>query len=396
MAANKKKSFQWFLLLRDGFLSTLLSLGVCYLLTLFFFNISFFDPVSKALRDFSILDVYYAEKLNENNKVSPDIILLNIEHKSRNDIALALEEVLAADPKVVGFDVILKDFRKTKEDTLLARILENKKIVGSLAFTPSEALTNHPFFKFENRPGFVNFNFDTQNVVIREFETHKQIDGTNYESFASLVTKAYLSKEELEYFDLDKKLKGPRVINYKGDLKSFMHFTIDDFMALEHKQIIKDNIVLIGYLGTPTGNSFDVEDKHFTPLNKTTAGKSVPDMYGMVIHANIINMMVTNDFMYKVPMFWVILLTFLFSLLASIYFIWLDKRLKISYRTVRKGVLLVYAIVMVWITLLLFRNGVVLKTTAMIAVVVFSAGFIKYYKHLVRYLKTKRSFKSYI
>lgn len=395
MATSKKNNVQGFVLLRDGFISTLLSFSVCYLISVFFFNISFFNPVSKALRDFSFLDVYYAEKLNQQNDINPDIVLLNIGHESRSKIALGLEQILKANPKVVGFDVILREFRKTKEDSMLAQLLQNQKVIGSFVLDPTSSVTNHPFFKLQNTPGYVNFNFEEQNPVIREFESQKQIDGTTYNSFSSIIAKNYLPKEEWKQLDIDRKLMGSRVINYKGNLNYFMHFTLNDFMDLRDKDIITDKIVLLGYLGTPTGSCFDIEDKHFTPLNKITAGKSVPDMYGAVVHANILATIIGNNFMYKVPFLATLLLIFLLSFLASVYFIWLDKRLKISYRTVRKGVVLIFAVLLVWITIVLFKNGVVLKSAPLIAIVVFSAGFVKYYKHLVRYVNTKWNFRSY-
>lgn len=393
--AKKKKLSKW-VLVRDGLFNTLLSLLVCYLLSLLFFNTSFLNPLSKAVQDFSFLDVYYSERLNESEDIDPNIVLINVEHKSRYELGLVLQQILAAEPRVVGFDVILKDFRKTAEDTLLARQLKSKNVISSIVLSTGKTISNHPFFKNNNESGFVNFNSDNQNAVIREFESERQRLKTSYKSFSTAIAKTYLTKKEWKKFQLDEKLNGARVINYQGNLNHFLHFTIDDFMALDNKSLLKNKVVLLGYLGSPTNNVFDIEDKHFTPLNKNTAGKSMPDMYGLVIHANIIVMMISNNFMYKLSTFWIVLLTFIFSFLASVYFIWLGKRLKISYRTVRKTILFVFTIFLVWLTLLLFKNGIVLKTAPIIAVTVFSAGFIKFYKHLVRWLNTKTKFRSYL
>ncbi|WP_405399905.1 CHASE2 domain-containing protein [Maribacter sp. Asnod2-G09] len=396
MAKKKKKKLSKWVLVRDGLFSTLLSLLVCYFLSLLFFNTSFFNPLSKAVKDFSFLDVYYSERLNKNENINPNIILINVEHKSRYEIAQVMEQVLDAKPKVIGFDVILKEFQKSKEDTLLAIYLRKERVVTSLVLSNDEIISNHPFFRFHKEPGFVNFTFDSENTVVREFESERQQFNTTYESFSKVIAQEYLSHKKWESNKLDEKLKEARVINYQGDLDHFLYFTIDDFMGLDDKSIIHDKIVLLGYLGSPTGNVFDVEDKHFTPLNHITSGKSIPDMNGLVIHANIIAMLITDKFMYKVSTFWIVVLTFLCSFLASIYFIWLTKRLKISYRTVRKTILFLFAVLLVWVTLLLFKNGVVLKSTPIIAVTFFSAGFIKFYKHLVRWVNTKMKFKSYL
>ncbi|WP_405385016.1 CHASE2 domain-containing protein [Maribacter sp. LLG6340-A2] len=393
---KKKKKLSKWILMRDGLFSTLLSLLCCYLLSLLFFNTSFFNPLSKALQDFSFLDVYYAERLNAEEKVNPDIFLINVEHKNRYELGLVMQKLLKENPKVIGFDVVLKDFNRTKADTLLAKQLNNKKVVGSTIITHDQEISNHPFFRCAQKPGFVNFNFDGTSAVVREFESEVHKFKSTHQSFALSIAKLYLSNKEWKQRKLNQELKGSKVINYQGNLNGFFHFTIDDFMALEDISFINDKIVLLGYLGTPTGNIYDVEDKHFTPLNEITAGKSIPDMYGLVIHANIIAMILNNGFMHEVSKITLLLLTFIFSFLASIYFIWLSKRLKISYRTVRKGVLFLFAILLVWFTLMLFKKGIVIKSAPIIAVTVFSAGFIKFYKHLVRFINTKIKFKSYL
>ena len=38
------------------------------------------------------------------------------------------------------------------------------------------------------------------------------------------------------------------------------------------------------------------DDKFITPLNKYYAGKTRPDMYGVVVHANIISMIMNEDY----------------------------------------------------------------------------------------------------
>lgn len=395
MKKNKKKNKKG-ILIRDGFLSTILSLLACYIISLLFFNISFFNPLSKALEDFSFLDVYYGERLDEVVTIDPNIVLINIEDSQRLEIANALVEVLKEDPKVVGFDIILEQLENTAADSALFRLLNHKKVVSGYVLDVNGVTSNHPFFQGEGAAGFVNFNFGYQDAVVREYTGYYEQPKKLHSAFSVALAKKFLSKKNWEKRNLGQELASTRVINYQGNYERFLNFTIAEFMALSNKSIIKDKAVLIGYLGTPTGNIYDVEDKHFTPLNRITAGKSVPDMYGPTVHANILSMIITDSFMYKISNFWLLVWTFLFSFLASIYFIWLDKRLKISYRTVRKAVLFVFAIVMVWLTLVLFKYGVVLKSTPIIAVTIFSAGFVKYYKHLVRYINTKRKFKSYL
>lgn len=384
------------LLLRDGLFSTILSLITCYLLSLLFFSTSFFNPLKKALEDFSFLDVYYAERLDQNHNVDRNIVLINVERKTRNEIALVLQKVLKAKPKVVGFDVILKEFEKTAADTLLAELLNNKNVVSTYTIASDYSkINNHHFFQKGGANGYANFNFDRKNSVIREFKGIKEVNQVQETSFMVEVAKNYHFKEFWIQNNMDSKLAKARVINYQGDLDRYVHLTIDEVMKIEDDGLLKDKAVLFGYLGTPTGNNFDVEDKHFTPLNKITSGKSVPDMNGVLIHANILSMLLSNKFMHKVSSFWSYLLMFVCSFLATIYFMWLDKRLSISFRTVRKAILFVFTVLLVWMTLFLFKNGIVLKSAPIIAVTVFSAGFNKYYKHITGYIKTKREFETF-
>lgn len=391
-----KKGKKIKLLFRDGFLSTVLSVFTCYLLSLLFFNTSFFNPIGKALKDFSFLDVYYTERLNQKQDIDTSIILVNIEHKTREELAIALQKVLKAKPKVLGFDVILKKFEKTETDTLLAKLLQRKNVVSAYILQPDSLnIENDPFFK-TGTVGYANFNFDTKNTVVRDFNGKVQLKGKLHNSFGTALAKKYLTKKDWQENRIEEKVSKARVINYQGNLDSYLNISVDEIMHIDDLSLLHGKIVLFGYLGAPTGSTFDIEDKHFTPLNPITAGKSIPDMHGLVIHANILSMLITNNFMYKVSNFWTLVLVFLFSFIATVYFMWLGNQLKISYRTARKVILFVFSVLVVLLTLILFKRGIVLKSAPIIAVTVFSSGFINYYKHIVKFIKTKRKFKTYV
>ncbi len=59
---------------------------------------------------------------------------------------------------------------------------------------------------------------------------------------------------------------------------------------------LKGKIALLGYAND---NPNDIEDKKFTPMNAKFAGKSVPDMNGIVVHANIISMALDGNYINK-------------------------------------------------------------------------------------------------
>ena len=65
------------------------------------------------------------------------------------------------------------------------------------------------------------------------------------------------------------------------------------------KEFLRGKIVLIGYLGENLVDSLSCHDKYFTPLNENYVGRSMPDMYGVVIHANIVSMILNDSYIYN-------------------------------------------------------------------------------------------------
>ena len=382
------------LLIKDTILCTLLSFFLVAILSIVIVNMSFFNPFVKVVKDFSFLDVYYAENLGSNPTINSNIILLNIEHRDRFEIAQLLEEVLKQEPKVVGTDLIFKAEKEPFSDSLLATNLKNEKIVQAYIIENTETIYNHSLFRNHNE-GFVNLNFNNQESVIREFTGVYEKDNTQL-AWNTKITKLALGDSIWQERNYEKHLKGNTPITYLGNYTNFLHFGYDKFLQNSNKKILKDKIVLLGYLGDPTGNIYDVEDKHFTPLNKVTAGKSIPDMFGLVVHANIINMLLKDDFLFRISNFGIGVITLLCNFFLIMYFIILDKTDKLGARTKSKLAFFIFTIIITGIALALFNLGIILKVAPVIAISAFSLSVVKYYKHLIKYLQTKTTWKSYI
>lgn len=383
------------LLIKDTILCSLLAYLLIFLFSFIVLNLSFFNPFIKVVKDFSFLDVYYAENFSENKTINTDIVLINIEHRNRFEIAQLLEEILAHNPKVIGVDLIFKERKESFSDSLLAVNLKNKKIVQAYILNQDSIINNDSYFN-NNFAGFVNLNFDNQETVVREFVGIQEFKNTKYASFAAQITRKAIGETLWNSKNYSKHLKGNTTIKYHGKHDSFLTFGYHQFLNETNKKIIKNKIVLLGYIGVPTGNIYDVEDKHFTPLNAVTAGKSIPDMFGVTIHANIINMLLKDDFLYRISNFWIVVIAIIFNFFLIRYFIILDKTDKLGARTKRKIIVFLFSILLAGISLWLFQFGIILKVTPIIAVIVFSAGVVKYYKHLVKFIKTKIKWESYI
>ncbi len=91
-------------------------------------------------------------------------------------------------------------------------------------------------------------------------------------------------------------------------------------------ELFKDKIVMMGYLGDQLGDP-SWEDRFFTPLNKKVAGRANPDMFGLVIHANIVAMILNEDYINTIPDWAAYVVAFIVCLLTIVLFILIDRKL---------------------------------------------------------------------
>ena len=386
------------LLIRDSFFSTIFSIILISLLALFFLNIKFFDPFKKAFSNFSYLDVFYAEKFYDTTKVNTNIVLVNVQNKNRLEIALAIKAIIKEQPKVIGVDVIFKDRKENVfADSLLASILKHNNIITSYDIEDKGIIYNHSYFKKNENSGYVDFNFDNKASVIRKFNGAIFTFGKERLSFSAQIAKHYL-KNKWQTFGYDIKLKKPHTIKFQGNLDAFQYLDFEDILDNENKLVLKDKIVILGYLGNPTGSKTDIEDKFFTPLNKIIAGRSDADMFGVTIHANIVNMLINNDFMSTISDFWLGVITFLIMYLSTMYHMKINRKYDISYRTRKHFYQLLFSILVLGLSFWLFKNNVELKPAIIIAGIVFGGSYLKYFKHFTDYINTKtnKKWKTYL
>jgi CHASE2 domain-containing sensor protein len=358
-------------------------------------NLSFFSPFKNAFQDFSYLDLYYSEKLeSESTRINEKVILVNIERRNRKEIASLLEKLKSHAPKVIGLDVIFKDLEDPVWDRFLAKFLKGEEIVAAYVLDQDKKIaSNKTFIGERTNAGFSNFNFDNASSVIRNFRGVLHTGETAQMAFAVAVAKKYMGKR----WDsgLERYLSKDRPINFTGNRDHFLILEYEDIMAPEVSGLLKDKIVLLGYLGNEKYHHYDMEDKHFTPMNPKFVGKSPPDTFGLIIHANIVQMLLEKDFIYEVPNWVRAVLTLFLTFLVLSYFIWLNKRQLASYILRINLVQLGFIVCFVWISLLLFKQNILFKMTAVVAVMVFSIGLIGFYKKLAHYVYKKFKWEGY-
>ncbi|WP_405385014.1 CHASE2 domain-containing protein [Maribacter sp. LLG6340-A2] len=381
--------------MKEAFICMVFSYLVLGLVLLIGLNLNFFSPFKNAFKDFSYLDLHYAEKLKEENfDLNENIVLVNIDRLNRKEIAEVLNDLQRLSPKVIGLDVIFRDRQDPVWDVFLKEKLTNEAFVFAYSFQDDEEISNAEGFQLDNENrGYTNFNFSASSAVVRNFQGINSIGDQTYISFPAKVVERYLGKKWLA--EKQQFLKTERPIAYTGTRENFLILESKDILNQVEIPFIKDKIVLVGYLGNEYTHEYDIEDKHFTPMNRKFVGKSPPDTFGLVIHANIVQMLLSNNYMYVVPNWFLVVITIVLTFLGLAYFIYLNKRQLASYILRLNLVQLLFSVTFVWCSLLMFRKGILFKISSVIAVVVFSLGLIGYYKKLAHYFYKKYTWEGY-
>ena len=145
-------------------------------------------------------------------------------------------------------------------------------------------------------------------------------------------------------------------------------------------EVFKDNIVMMGFLGDYLGDpSWD--DKFYTPLNKKVAGRAHPDMFGLVLHANAVTMILNEDYVDELSDWSKYAVAFLVGLLTVALFIVIDRKLPIWFDALSVLIQLVELLIIVSFIIFAFASwSLKLDLTIAIAVSAFVGPCYDIYK----------------
>jgi CHASE2 domain-containing sensor protein len=339
-----------------------------------------FDPIGDALGDVEFTDVVFSQ-LREEPKVDPNVVVVNFGDLSRGEIAAQIEILSKYNPRVIGIDAL---FYNQKSDTLgdlmLSQSIQNAGnviLVSKLvSFNPNtlqfdSVQLSHPMFSNYADNAFANLLTDndasTQDMfkITRSFVPQKYIKGDKDKmevAFGVKLAERY-APEKAERF-LKRKLEA-EIINYRGNiLNPFQQLDFGGkFIALDWDQVlmedfdssvIEGNIILMGYLGS---NFLDTswDDKFYTPLNKKYAGKANPDMYGVVIHANIVSMIINEDYIGKLPDWLEHSVGALITFLNIVFFSLIYRRIPKWYDGTTKVIQLIELLLFLFLIIMIFH-----------------------------------------
>lgn len=289
----------------------------------------FLDPFNNGIQEYEITDIVYTQLSKPQAQVDSTIRLVHVGNADRADLAFMIDRIAEAGAKVIGVDVML-DGRKAAADDeqLRASIAKAGNVVlaaelydlntEELRFNSLESADS--LFATHAALGFVNFP-SNYTKTIRYFSPEEKVGDSTALAFSMAVLQQYDPQAMKECLARDKDIEK---IHYIGDLNSFAHYpkelVMDTTISTETlSEVLKDKIVLMGYIAEKDTEN-PLKDRFYTPLNKNYAGKSIPDMYGVVIHANIINMALERRYIRELPEWLVWMLAVLFCY-ANVFFI---------------------------------------------------------------------------
>lgn len=225
-------------------------------------------------------------EIAQTNIVDPEIIIANIGDNSREQIAKLITNIGKCNPLVVGVDIVFPVEKSQFEDALLTDSFKGLKhdVIAFRIDTLGKAESSiEKIRKYAKVEGHIKVERDGN--IVRYVTPIYEIDGKQFTSFALEIVKLW--KPEFRHiFSNNKSIP----ILYQRGLNQFKTFALEDFESDSVRALIKDKIVLVGFLG-PGG-----EDLHLTPVqtgvNNSEKGSY---MYVILIQANIIRTLLTYD-----------------------------------------------------------------------------------------------------
>ena len=311
-------------------------------------------PESIAIKEFEFTDFAFDLKLTEH--INDQITIINIGELNRSGIAELINTLNTFQPEVIGIDVFfnchgefydtihcpqLRDkegmenlsraIRSANDVVLVTQPLRSRRKSSNMHPVYDSLEVSDTIFSKGVASGHAllsTLGESAEDVLAcRTFDPRIELTaGTYVNAFAVEVAMLYDSVKARRFlveFQKDDEV----VINYKGNIvkygyenngsffKETRHFYALDAQDILNEDVpealIRGRILLLEYLGTTLTSDAAEREKLYTPLNRKKIGRTFPDMYPSVVHANIINMILTEDYIYELNPLQEFLLSFM-------------------------------------------------------------------------------------
>jgi len=357
-------------------------------------NQIFIDPFSEAIKNHDIMDIAFSKFRNHNDPSLFDsrIVIINSRITNREEVAKTIQFINRQQAAVIGVDLLFDTVYYNRQDTLLRdAFLACKRLVLGSTFAESlnkseSTLEFHSdsFFSKNTVQAYVNLGTN-DGFSVRAFEPYHKINGIEQMAFAMQIATMYnpeiskishLKAHTKEWINFKRLQPGEQNMRPPINSKHAVHYVmlqINDVLndtTQFDSMYFKNKIVLIGFCGE-NENSLSMKDRYFTPLNEQYTGRSIPDMHGVIIHANILSMILDQDFIFDIPETIIYLLSIFIFFIN--YFVFKKMAPKDYFRSIPYirviQIIEFFALLGICLSLLLFGNiklGFIFLTTTII------------------------------
>ena len=386
---NKKLIF-------ESFLATILVFLVLWILFLSI-NISFkpFNYVVKSIKQINLNDLYFSKF--ENNSIDTNIILINIENAKRKIISDVLNKVNKGNPAVIGLDVFFYKPNDSIGDTLLLNTLHHlkDKLVMSTNYSDKGVISDY-YWSFDDitkgHSGILSNKNRTE--IVREFEPSIVSNSDDVYSFSAEIAARY---DKDAFNKLKQRSNKKETINFIGKANAFTLINYKDLLKYNFNQInkLKNKIVMIGFYTGKTLYTSDLNDMYYTPVGFDMAINRPPDMFGLIVHANIVSMIIGESYFNESPAWLVYLGTFILTFLFVVLFTYFYVKKHLYFHIAAKLIQLFSFILILWIVFLIFSNfHLIIPTKYLLVSVILSVDVLYLYEAIAVLLYKKFKIKS--
>ena len=349
-------------------------------------DLDILNPIEQTTSDFDITDIYFSKIKSTEKNHEDRITIVNIGDLSREAIAEQLQIINRYRPRVIGIDSFFRKLRKDKE-------AEDSLFAASLALNPNTVLVtqasykhnspeldkekpsfdtlelSHPLFEQYAQGGFANLitSATRQNILTsdlagglatcRTFSPKETINKEVQLAFGVKIAQIYDPEKTRLFLERNNEVEH---INFVGNYQSFNILDIEDLFMMEEEgstealqNLIEGKIVLLGYMGS-TINTHSVFDKFYTPLNPNYIGRAEYDMFGIVVHANIIRMILEQDYIDEAEDWLDILASLLIGYISIAFFAFVYRRFGFWYDGISLVTQLLISVFLLYVIILIF------------------------------------------
>jgi len=381
-----------------------------------------FDSIGQALNDVELTD-YVFLKLRDDPKVDERIVMVNIGKLPRAGIGREIQILSKYKPKVIGVDsffncggspedtvncpqlkdslgnLILSDaIREAGNVVLVSKALTSDSLAEAGTEDTFDSLERSDFLYRQGAYGEGYASLETDAAyqddakTCRTFNPQLTIGKETHYAFSVKMAMAYDSVKTKKFLARN---NFSEIINYRGNVMDLFHqtnypqmfYTLDAEDVLNENfvsGVIEGNVVILGYLGDYIGDP-SWNDKFYTPLNKKMAGKANPDMFGAVVHANAVSMILNEDYVEQMKDWQEYLLAFIICFLNVALFSAINRKLPDWYDGITKMLQLLQLLLFSILMVMVFHwNSFKLNITVTLAVVAIAGDAFEVYNNILK------------